>query len=125
MLFSVSGFIFAQKAPVKFSESVKNFGKVDEGKKIVLKYLFMNKGDAPLIINEVKSNCTCTHVDYSRSPINPEKVGEIVVTFDTEAKIGYQERKIEILTNLGNTEIRFKGVVKATDQTKEKYKTDK
>ena len=108
---------------MKFSEPVKKFGKVAEGEKVVLTYNFMNRSDSPVVINEAKSNCTCTHVDFSRSPINPEKVGQIVVTFNTEAKIGYQERKIELITNQGSSEISFKGVVKATEQTKETYKS--
>ena len=122
MLLTVSGFIFSQEAPLKFSEKAQKFGKVIEGEVIVLKYTFMNEGEEPVLINEAKVNCTCTVVDFPETPINPKKVGQITVTFNTESKIGYQERKIELITNKGKAEISFKGVVKATKETKTEYK---
>lgn len=98
------------------------FGKVNEGEDVVLKYTFMNESEEPILINEAKVNCTCTVVDFPETPVNPKKVGQIIVTFHTESKIGYQERKIELITNKGSTEISFKGVVKATEETKTEYK---
>lgn len=109
---------------MKFSEKVQKFGKVKEGEVIVLKYTFMNEGDEPILINEAKVNCTCTVVDFPKTPTNPNKVGQITVTFHTESKIGYQERKIELITNEGKAEISFKGVVKATEESKTEYKSN-
>ena len=124
MLLAVSGFVFSQEAPLKFTDKVQKFGKVDEGQEVVLKYAFMNDSEKPLIINEAKVNCTCTEVKYPGEPIAPQKVGQIVVTFHTEKKIGYQERNITIITNQGSTDITFKGIVKATSETKEEYKSE-
>ena len=84
----------------------------------------MNEGAEPILINEAKVNCTCTIVDYPETPIDPKKVGQIRVTFHTESKIGYQERKIELVTNKGSVEISFKGVVKASEETKTEYKSN-
>ena len=109
---------------MKFSDKVQKFGKVQEGEEVKLTYNFMNEGEEPIIINEAKVNCTCTKVSYPKTPINPNKVGQILVTFHTEAKIGYQERKIELITNQGRAEIVFKGVVKATEHTKSEYKSE-
>ncbi|HAW51445.1 MAG TPA: hypothetical protein DCX54_03810 [Flavobacteriales bacterium] len=121
---TVSGFVFSQEAPLKFTEKVQKFGKVDEGKDVVLKYTFMNEGQEPILINEAKVNCTCTVVDYPEAPVSPNKVGQVTVTFHTESKIGYQERKIQLVTNLGTSEIVFKGVVKASQETKKEYKSN-
>lgn len=110
---------------MKFSEKVQKFGKVVEGEDVVLTYTFMNEGEEPIIINEAKVNCTCTKVDFPKTPINPKKVDQIKVTFQTKSKIGYQERKVELITNKGSVEISFKGVVKATEETKDKYKSDR
>jgi hypothetical protein len=124
MLITASGFVFSQEAPLKFSDNVQKFGKVDEGTDVVLKYTFMNEGSEPILINEAKVNCTCTEVEYPETPVSPNKVGQIIVTFHTESKIGYQERKIQLITNQGNSEISFKGVVKATSETKSEFKSN-
>ncbi|MEQ9064195.1 MAG: DUF1573 domain-containing protein [Vicingaceae bacterium] len=121
-LVTMSGFVLSQSAPIKFSDRVQKFGKVDEGVDVTLKYTFMNEGKQPILINDAKVNCSCTVVDFPKTPIGPAKFGQIVVTFHTEAKIGYQERKIDLSTNLGSSQIVFKGVVIAKEETVDKYK---
>jgi len=122
ILLTVSGFLFAQNAPLKFIQSVQKFGKIDEGTKVELEYNFVNNSDEPIIINDFKVNCTCTIVNFSKSPIKPNEKSVVSVSFDSEGKIGYQERKIELLTNKGTAIIVFKGVVNATEKTKEEHK---
>ena len=122
ILFTVSGFVFSQSSTLKYAESVQKFGKVDEGVKIELSYDFVNKGDKPVIINDSKVNCSCTKVNFPSSPIKPSEKGAITVSFDTHGKIGYQERKIELTTNMGIDVITFKGVIKATEETKLEHK---
>ena len=116
--------MFSQEAPLRFTHKEQKFGKVDEGQDVSLDYTFMNEGDKALIINEAKVNCSCTEVDYPRNPIPPQKVGKITVKFHTAQKIGYQERNIVLNTNLGSYEITFKGVVRATKDTKEQYREE-
>ncbi len=122
VLFAASGFVFSQKAPLKFQKSTQKFGKVEEGKDIYLTFEFVNEGEKPVIINESKVNCSCTVVTFPKEPINPNTKGEINIGFHTKGKIGYQERTVELITNQGNSTITFKGVVKATEETKEEYK---
>ena len=122
MLFVVSGFVFSQKAPIKFDHPTQKFGKVEEGKDVYLTFEFVNQGEKPIVINESKVNCTCTVVTFPKEPINPNASGTINVGFHTKGKIGYQERKIELITNLGTSEIVFKGVVKASESTEEEHK---
>ena len=122
ILFTVSGFVFSQSSTLKYAESVQKFGKVDEGVKIELSYNFVNKGDKPVVINDSKVNCSCTKVNFPSSPIKPSEEGVVTVSFDTNGKIGYQERKIELTTNMGIDVITFKGVVKATEETKSEHK---
>jgi len=125
ILLIVSGFAFSQKAPLKFDHPTQKFGKVEEGKDVYLTYEFINEGEKPIVINESKVNCTCTVVTFPKEPINPNAKGTINVGFHTKGKIGYQERTIKLITNQGNVEITFKGVVKATEATKEEYKNSK
>lgn len=118
----MSGFVFSQKAPIKFDKSVKKFGKVEEGKEVYLTFDFVNESDKPIIINESKVNCSCTVVTFPKEPINPDASGVINIGFHTKGKIGYQERTVELITNQGTATITFKGVVKATEATKEEHK---
>ena len=120
MLFAMSGFAFSQeKAPLKFDHAKQKFGKVEEGKEVYLTYEFINTGDKPVINNESKVNCSCTVVTFPKEPINPNSKGTINIGFHTKGKIGYQERTVELITNLGIAVITFQGTVKATDSTKE------
>ena len=122
MLFTTSGFVFSQKSPLEFSQAKQKFGKVAEGQEVNLTYDFINQGNEPVIINKAKVNCTCTVVTFPKEPISPNSNGVVSITFHTKGKIGYQERTVELLTNKGTSEIVFKGVVKATKETKEEYK---
>ena len=102
------------KADFKFEKKVHKFGKVNEGEVIRFSYAFINSGTEPLIITDIKVACTCTTFDYPKKPISPGETAEISVQFDTNKKIGYQDRTLEIFSNsLKSPEIiRFKGTVK-------------
>ena len=102
------------KADFKFEKKVYKFGKVNEGEVIQFSYTFINSGTEPLIITDIKAACTCTTFDYPKKPISPGETAEISVKFDTNKKIGYQDRTLEIFSNsLKSPEIiRFKGTVK-------------
>ena len=125
MFFNASGFVFSQNSLLEFSQSKQKFGKVPEGQDVHLNYEFTNLAEKPLIINEAKVNCTCTIVTYPKEPISPGSKATIKVDFHTAGKIGYQERTVELITNQGNAEILFKGVVKASAETKEEYKNNR
>ena len=122
MLFTTLGFVFSQESPLEFSQSKQKFGKVPEGQDVYLTFDFVNKGEKPVVINEAKVNCSCTVVTFPKEPINPNTKGVINIGFHTKGKIGYQERTVELITNQGTSEIIFKGVVKASEQTKEEHK---
>lgn len=122
MLFPVSGFLFAQES-LDFEDDKLKFSKVDEGDPVHLTFRFTNEGSQPVVINEAKVGCPCTEVVFPQKPIRPDASDSVVVTFDTRGKIGYQERKIILKTNHGESTLTFKGVVKATEKTKERYKS--
>ena len=123
MLFTTLGFVFSQnESPLEFSQTKQKFGKVDEGQDVYLTFEFVNKGEKPVIINKAKVNCSCTVVTFPKEPINPNTKGVINIGFHTKGKIGYQERTVELITDQGTSEITFKGVVKATESTKEEHK---
>jgi len=103
-----------QVAEFSFKDRNQRYsGKVKEGITVSFDYEFENTGDAPLIITDYKVSCGCTHVIYPKEPVLPGKTGVIKVTFDTKGKIGYQDRKIEIISNAskGPHYLRFRVMV--------------
>ncbi|HWY36119.1 MAG TPA: DUF1573 domain-containing protein, partial [Nitrosopumilaceae archaeon] len=96
---------------LKFSDTKKSFGFVKQGKVVIIKYEFINKGNEPLIINEPKVECSCTQIEKPDKPILPKEKGIITVTFSTANLYDRQDRIVEISTNdpKSPATIRFKG----------------
>ncbi|MCB0397863.1 MAG: DUF1573 domain-containing protein [Flavobacteriales bacterium] len=108
-----AGFSFAQSAEFKFEDDVYKFGKVSEDSLLSFDYHFINSGDAPLIIQDIKVTCGCTVPTWPKAPIPPGGKGTIRVTFDTSGKIAYQERTLEVHSNARKSpyKLKFKGTV--------------
>jgi hypothetical protein len=132
LLLSVAGFSFSQTAEdIIFEKSTQKFMKVDEGHQITLTYSFTNNGKIPLQLITPKVDCDCTSVEIPEEDIVPNKSYEIIVRFDTNDKIGFQERPINLVflstenksLKIDKT-ITFKGMVKASKETKAKYKAN-
>ena len=132
LLSSVAGFSFSQTAnDIIFEKPILKFRKVDEGHQITLTYNFTYKGKNPLQLISPKVDCDCTSVEIPEEDISQYKPYQIIVHFDTKDKIGFQERPIK-LTFLSTDDksqkfdktIIFKGMVKASKETKAKYKAN-
>ena len=59
---------------------------------------FTNKGDKPLLIQEVKASCGCLDVLYPQAPIAAGARGEITLTFDAK-RLGTFYKELEVRTN--------------------------
>ena len=59
---------------------------------------FKNTGDAPLIIDNVRSICGCTATEWTETPILPGKEGYVKVVFDAR-KAGYFYKKVTVYFN--------------------------
>jgi hypothetical protein len=105
---------FSQQAEFDFHKKTHRFGKVKEGEIIKTIFTFTNKGDVPLVITDYEVACTCTTVIFPENPILPKGSGEIEIIFDTNGKIGYQDRSVIIHSNSKNpaNKIRFTVTVK-------------
>ena len=84
-----------------------------EGDTLNHTFVFENRGNAPLMIQDVSVDCGCTVPKYSTNAIAPGEKGSINVTFNSKGKIGMQERVITILTNGKpmSTTVKLKGIV--------------
>lgn len=101
-----TGITIAQKKKANpiFNKTVHDFGKVKESAGSVKTiFTFVNKGDAPFIINRVQTTCGCTTPTYSKEPILPGKQGSIEVSYSTTGRPGAIKRQISIYSNVADT----------------------
>jgi hypothetical protein len=99
---------------ISFDNKTIKFNKVKAGEILHFDFFFENTGtNEPLIISDIKVTCPCTQFEYPKEPIFPGEKKQIKVTFDTKGKIGYQDRTLEVFTNVSNNPftLRFKGMV--------------
>lgn len=76
-----------------------DFGTVLDGAVIVHDFVVRNSGDAPLLINKVKTVCGCTSVDYARE-IQPAAEGRITIKAATRGYGGRVFSKpVTVFTN--------------------------
>ncbi len=97
---------FAQgQAKVEFVDSsVYDFGEVYMGDSAIHYFNFINTGNKQLIIDEVKTTCSCTASDWPRYPIPPNGKGSIRVKFDTNQKDeGMYAKGVNMYSNAGET----------------------
>ena len=108
-----SALVFGQAAEFSFSKKNLKLPKTPEGEAVYFEYPFTNKGDLPLVINEIKVACPCTQSKYPMQPIKPNEEGSINVSFDTKGKIGYQDRILEVHSNAEGSphKLRFRVMV--------------
>jgi hypothetical protein len=90
---------FSQQAELKFKDKVHRFGKANEGVQLEFSYRFVNTGNAPLIFYKYEVACACTIVGFPEVPILPGEEGLVLVQFDSNGKIAYQDREITIYSN--------------------------
>lgn len=108
-----SALAFTQVAEFSVLDRTIKLPKTKEGEVVHFQFTFMNHGKAPLIIKEIKVQCSCTKFEFPKDPIPPDGTGVIKVTFDTKGKIGYQDRTLDVYSNAENSPytLRFKIVV--------------
>jgi Protein of unknown function (DUF1573) len=109
---------YGDKMPkMVFAEDVKNFdfGTITEGQIVEHKFKFENKGDFPLVINNVSTSCGCTVPEWPKEPIESGDSGVILVRFNSKNKMGSQSKSVSISanTNPPYSEIQFRVDVEA------------
>ncbi|MGD9160634.1 MAG: DUF1573 domain-containing protein [Desulfobacteraceae bacterium] len=94
----------AGAAPVLYIEKdVYDFGTILEGTIITRDFIIENKGDEPLLIPRVRSNCACAVADYSEKILPGEK-GSVTLEFDSKGSDGAVNYKIRGDSNDPNNE---------------------
>jgi hypothetical protein len=74
------------------------FGDIPQGKPVTAEFAFVNKGQDPLIISEVKPTCGCTIADYTKLPVKSGDKGVIKLTFNAAVATSF-DKSIAVLSN--------------------------
>lgn len=91
-----------------------DFGQVFEGQKVDHVFRFQNAGDAPLIIDRVRSSCGCTAALLSATSLAPGEVGEVRTSFDSNRFSGDVVKTIYLYSNdatQATTQFNMRGTV--------------
>lgn len=100
VLDSTGKVISAKDAPViKFEEELYDFGVITDGESVQYEFKFKNTGKTPLIISNATATCGCTVPEYPTKPVKPGDEGIIKVIFNSQGKVGIQDKVVSIVSN--------------------------
>ncbi len=88
----------AQTAKITFEETTIDYGEIEKGADGVRVFKLTNTGDAPLVIEDIKSTCGCTIPKKPAGPIMPGASDSIEVIYDTN-RVGPIRRAISVYSN--------------------------
>ena len=90
----------AAQPVIRFDTLEYDFGEVRElGGIVQYRFVYVNDGDKPLIINSVHTSCGCTSPAWSKEPVLPAKSGYIDVSFDPRDRPGSFTKSIIVDCN--------------------------
>jgi len=93
----------ANYTTIEWEDSIRNFGIVNEGDSVFIKFRFKNTGNKALFLSAVRPSCGCTVVDFPKNAILPGKGGQVTATFTTRDHPGYIHKTIMATTNTSNS----------------------
>ena len=122
------GFLLLSKATIKFKATAIDFGEIDSGKAVEVKFEFENSGDTLLKIKSVVPSCGCTTSTLEKKEYRPGEKGTIPAKFNTTGYSGKVIKSINVLTDdPGNADVllRITGNVLLREYPQAEIKPDK
>ncbi len=96
----LTNFAIAQGALAEFIETDHDFGDVKEEEgPITFTFEFVNKGNAPLIISNVKASCGCTTPGWSKEPVLPGEKGFVKAQYNPANRPGSFRKSLTVTSN--------------------------
>ncbi len=93
LCFTVS---FAQEPELlDWNEINHDFGEIKQGEKAEFKFVFTNRADHPVKLDNVKASCGCTTPNWTRDLVDRGKTGEISVSYNT-ARVGAFNKSVSV-----------------------------
>lgn len=97
-LLLVWGVCAAAQPVATYDRTEQDFGTILWKQPVSAKFTVTNRGDQPLVIIDVSTDCGCTEADWTQTPIAPGASGEVTATFDA-AMLGRFHKSIGIYSN--------------------------
>lgn len=89
-------FFFVLDTSITWTTPVEHdFGEIGQGSEAVHVFTFKNLTNKPIVIDNVRTDCSCTASDWETAPIEPQETGKIKVSYDTK-KTGYFRKKLTV-----------------------------
>lgn len=82
-----------------FATERHDIAPIAEGDDATVTFAFVNEGDAPFSLVEVRASCGCTTPSYTMGPVAPGASGEIVVTYHSEGRPGPFQSTVFVATD--------------------------
>ncbi len=99
------------KDVLEFKETAYDFGTIPQGKPVYYTFELVNKGTAPLKIDNVQTTCGCTTPEWSKEQIAAGGKTGIKVGYNAASE-GPFEKYITVQYNgSGTKQIKIKGIV--------------
>lgn len=95
---------------IEIENSDFDFGDIIQGDKVSHVFNIKNTGKSDLVILEARASCGCTVPEWTKTPIKSGESGEVNIIFNSEGKMGAQQKTVTLRTNteIGNEIINFK-----------------
>ena len=87
LIFSIT--VSVAQPQIVFDNKNHDFGTFEEETgPVTHDFRFVNSGNEPLVLQNVRSTCGCTVPKYTREPIAPGDSGSIKVTYNPKGRPG-------------------------------------
>lgn len=84
---------------IEFATQSVNFGELQQGDVVAVKYWFTNTGTAPATISDIDTGCGCTKANFPQEPIRQGEKKCVELIFDTRGLYGMQNKTATVKTN--------------------------
>jgi hypothetical protein len=95
-----------KKDSIIFNKLEHDYGTIERGSDGNCEFIFTNKGQSPLILNNVRASCGCTIPQWPREPIPPGEQGVIKVQYNTRIP-GAFNKSVIVNSNAANNSVRL------------------
>jgi hypothetical protein len=114
ILISQKNVISGEHPKIEIENSDFDFGDITQGDIVSHIFKFKNTGKISLVILDAHASCGCTVPEWTKTPIKSGESGEVKISFNSEGKMGLQQKTVTLRTNteIGSEIIKFKANIK-------------
>lgn len=96
-----------EESPIRFDKVTHNFGTFAEENNQTRVFRFTNVGDKPLVVHQALPSCGCTVADFTKTPVQPGKTGEVKITYSGRGRGEGYFKKLIVVTFNGDRRVRL------------------